>query len=82
MVDGDSKPVSIGRCRELLGTEDRGLPDEEIEAIRGQTDAWAHVVLDIYLDQQRQDRAREVATDERDSIPVWSENGSRLKSNS
>ena len=47
MVDGDSKPVSIGRCRELLGTEDRGLSDEEIEAIRVQTDAWAHVLLDI-----------------------------------
>jgi hypothetical protein len=41
MVDGDSKPFSIERCRELLGTEDSGLSDEEIEAIRVQTDAWA-----------------------------------------
>ena len=68
MVDGDSKPFSIERCRELLGTEDSGLSDEEIEAIRVQTDAWAHVLLDIYLDQQRQERARQVATDERGSI--------------
>ena len=45
MVDGDSKPFSIERCRELLGTEDSGLSDEEIEAIRVQTDAWAHVLL-------------------------------------
>jgi hypothetical protein len=37
MVDGDSKPFSIERCRELLGTEDSGLSDEEIEAIRVQT---------------------------------------------
>ena len=43
MVDGDSKPFSIERCRELLGTENSGLSDEEIEAIRVQTDAWAHV---------------------------------------
>ena len=77
MVDGDSEPFALERCRELLGTEGRGLSDEEIEAIRVQTDAWAHVLLDIYLDQQRQERAREVGTDERGSIPVWSENGSR-----
>jgi hypothetical protein len=79
MVDGDAKPFSLERCRELLGTEGRGLSDEEIEAIRVQTDAWAHVLLDIYLDQQRQERARKAATDERCSIPVWSENGSNWK---
>ena len=82
MVDGDSEPFSLERCRELLGTEDSGLSDEEIEAVRVQTDAWAHVLLDIYLDQPRQERAREVATDERGSIPVWSENRSRWKSTS
>ncbi|MCA1601238.1 MAG: hypothetical protein LC776_06215 [Acidobacteria bacterium] len=79
MVDGDSKSFSIERCRELLGTEDSGLSDEEIEAVQVQTDAWAHVLLDIYLDQQRQERAREGATDECGSIAVWSENGSRWK---
>ena len=79
MGDGDSKPFSIDRCREMLGTEYSRLSDEEIEAIRFHTDAWGHVLLDIYLDQQRQERAREVAADERGSIPVWSENGSRWK---
>jgi hypothetical protein len=54
MVDGDSRPFSIERCRELLGTEDGGPSDEEIEAIRDQTDALAHILIDIYLDQQRQ----------------------------
>jgi hypothetical protein len=39
MVDGDSKPFSIERCRDLLGTEDSDLSDEKIEAIRMQTDA-------------------------------------------
>ena len=31
MGDSDSKPVSIERCRELLGTENSGLSDEEIK---------------------------------------------------
>jgi hypothetical protein len=53
MGDGDANPFSIKRCRELLGAEDSGLSDEEIEVIRIQTDAWAHVLLDIYLDQLR-----------------------------
>jgi len=79
MVDGEFQTLSIEGCRELLGTEDSGLSDEEIEAIRVQTDAWANALLDIYLDQQRRERAREVATDERGSIPVWFGNGSRWK---
>ena len=54
MVDSDPKPFSMERCRELLGTEDSGLSDEAIEAIRDQTDALAHILIDIYLDQQRQ----------------------------
>ena len=72
MGDGDAKPFSIERCRELLGAEDNSLSDEEIEVILVQTDAWAHILLDIYLDQQRQERAREVATNKRGAIPVWS----------
>ena len=35
MVDSDSKPFSIERCRELLGAECSGLSDEEIEAVLG-----------------------------------------------
>jgi hypothetical protein len=46
MGDGDAKPFSIERCRELLGSENNSLSDEEIEAIRVQADAWAHVLLD------------------------------------
>ena len=79
MGDGDSKPFSIDRCREMLGTEGSGLSDEEIEAIRDQTEALVHILIEMYLDQRRQGRAREVATDERGSIPVWSKNGSRWK---
>jgi hypothetical protein len=80
MADGDSRPLSIERCRELLGAESSGLSDEEIDAGRDQTNALVREIIDIYLDQQRQERAR--ATDERGSIPVWSENGSRWKQRS
>ena len=80
MVDSASKPISLERCRELLGTEGSALSDEGIEAIRDQTDALAQLLADISLDQQRQERARQTVTDERGSIPVWSKNGSRSKS--
>jgi hypothetical protein len=68
MVDGDSKPLSIERCRELLGAESSGLSDEEVEAVRDQTNALIRVIVDIYLDQQQQEQDR--ATDERGSVPV------------
>jgi hypothetical protein len=53
MGEGDSKPFSIDRCREMLGTEGSGLSDEEIEPIRDQTDALVHILIEMYLDQRR-----------------------------
>ncbi len=74
-----SKPFSIERCRELLGTVDSGPLDEEIEAIRDQTDTLAHVLIDIYLDQQREGRSHRMnAVRSR----FGSENGSRWKQTS
>ena len=35
----------------MLGTEGSGLSDEEIEAIRDQTDALVHILIEMYLDQ-------------------------------
>jgi hypothetical protein len=75
-----STPLSIQCCRELLGAEGTNLSDEEIIAIRDHTDSVAHMLIDIYLEQQRQQRSRQVVLNEPGSIPVWSENGSRLKS--
>ena len=73
MVDFDSNPMSIERCRELLGAEGRGLSHEAIETVRDQTDALAHLLIDMYLDQQRRERAIGAVT----KLPVRSRFGSK-----
>jgi hypothetical protein len=80
--DSAATPLSIQRCRELLGVDGNDLSDKEIEAIRDQTDALARVLIDIYLDRRRQEGRRQVVVNEPGSIPVWSENGSRWKQTS
>jgi hypothetical protein len=80
MVDGDSQPFSIERCCELLGVDGNDFSDEEIEAIRDQTDVLAHVLIDIYLDRQQQEWRRQFVVNAPGSIPVWSKNGSRSQS--
>lgn len=80
MVDGESSPFSIERCRELPGVDGNDLSDEEIEAIRDQTDVLAHVLIDIHLDGQQQEWRRQFVGNDPGSIPVWSEGGSRSKS--
>jgi hypothetical protein len=80
MVDGESSPFSIERCRALLGVDGNDLSDEEIEAIRDQTDVLAHVLIDIYLDRQWQMSWRG-STDKRGSIPVWFEKWISLETN-
>jgi hypothetical protein len=80
MVDGESSPFSIERCRALLGVDGNDLSDEEIEAIRDQTDVLAHVLIDIYLDGQQQEWRRQFVVNDPGSIPVWSKSGSRSKS--
>jgi hypothetical protein len=47
-----SDPMSITRCRELLGEEADGLSDREVDQIRQHADALAHVIIDMYLEAQ------------------------------
>ena len=47
-----SDPMSIARCRELLGEEANGLSDREVDHIRQHADALAHVIIDMYLEEQ------------------------------
>lgn len=47
-----SGPTSIARCRELLGEEADGLSDREVDQLRQHADALAHVIIDMYLEEQ------------------------------
>jgi hypothetical protein len=49
--DVHSEPISIARCRELLGPEANGLSDVEVDQIRRHADAMAHVVVEILLER-------------------------------
>jgi hypothetical protein len=50
--DVNSEPVSIARCREILGEEAAGLSDVEVDQIRRRADAMAHVIIDVFLEQR------------------------------
>lgn len=49
--DVNSDPMSIERCREILGREADGLSDLEVEDMRRHADAIAHVVVQIFFEQ-------------------------------
>lgn len=50
-----SEPMSIARCREVLGREADGLTDAEVDQIRRHADAMAHVLVEIFLEQRAQE---------------------------
>lgn len=41
--------VTIGRCRELLGDDGRGLSDSEVDRIRRHADAMAHLLVELFM---------------------------------
>jgi len=45
-------PISIARCRELLGDEADVLSDQEVVLIRQHADAMAHVLVEIFLENR------------------------------
>jgi hypothetical protein len=50
--DVNSEPMSIARCREILGDEATELSDDEVDQIRRHAEAMAHVIIDVYLEQR------------------------------
>jgi len=46
------EPISIARCRELLGDEADGLSDQDVDLIRQHADAMAHVLVEIFLENR------------------------------
>ncbi len=51
--DGGSEPMSIARCRDVLGREADGLTDTEVDEIRRHADAMAHVLVDVFMELRR-----------------------------
>jgi hypothetical protein len=45
--------LSLTRCRELLGDDADGLSDQDVERVRDHADTMAHVVIALFLQQQR-----------------------------
>jgi hypothetical protein len=51
--DDRPEPISIARCRELLGDEADSLTDQDIERIRRHAETMACIVVEIYLERAR-----------------------------
>jgi hypothetical protein len=46
-------PISIARCRELLGDEAESMTDQDIEDIRRHAETMAGIVIEMYQEQCR-----------------------------
>ena len=42
------EPISIARCRELLGEEAESMTDQEVELIRRHAETMACIVFEMY----------------------------------
>jgi hypothetical protein len=47
-ADDRPEPISITRCRELLGEEEDSMTDQEVELIRRHAETMACIVVEIY----------------------------------
>ena len=50
--DAPPSPISIARCREMLGDEADMLSDREVDLIRQHADTMAHVLVEIFLENR------------------------------
>ncbi len=51
--DDRPEPISIARCRELLGDEADLLTDQDIELIRRHAETMAQVVVEMFVEGGR-----------------------------
>ena len=51
--DERPEPISIARCRELLGDEADKLTDQDIELIRRHAETMAQVVVEMFVENRR-----------------------------
>jgi hypothetical protein len=52
-ADPRPEPISIARCRELLGDDGESMTDQDIEDIRRHAEMMACIVTEMYQEQCR-----------------------------
>jgi hypothetical protein len=52
-ADPKPEPISIARCRELLGEDAESMTDQDIDDIRRHAEAMACIVVEMYREQCR-----------------------------
>ena len=52
-ADDKPEPISIARCRELLGEEADSMTDHEIALIRRHAEMMAQVVVEMFVESRR-----------------------------
>ena len=52
-ADPKPEPISIARCRELLGEDAESMTDQEVEDVRRHAETMACIVVEMHQDQCR-----------------------------
>lgn len=52
-AEQDPEPISVARCRRLLGHEADALSDEEVLTVARHAESLAHIVIDLALQDDR-----------------------------
>jgi hypothetical protein len=52
-AEQEPEPISVARCRELLGDEADTLSDQEVLIVARHAESLAHVVIDLALQDGR-----------------------------
>ena len=47
-ADDKPEPISIARCRELLGDDADEMTDDDVERVRRHAEAMAAIVVELY----------------------------------
>ncbi len=50
-ADDRPEPISIARCRELLGEDAKSMTDEDIDYIRWHAEMMAGIVVEMHQEQ-------------------------------
>ena len=52
-ADQDAEPISVARCRELLGDDAATMSDEEVVAVARHAETVAHILIVVALQDGR-----------------------------